>query len=155
MQPNPRLVRPNTGCLATAAALSLCATVAACRQGGEPHHEHALELPPVGPSIAVRLDGRAIDVPIASVASDGGGLALASLWRAAWPNEDPLHLSFDLVGSDGFRPMSRPKCTRLLTGAEFVRGHLDAVTHDVSYDDELKLPGCYRVHHVVGIEASR
>jgi hypothetical protein len=89
------------------------------------------------------------------MASDGGGLPLESLWRAAWSNEDPLRLSFDLVGSDGFRPMSRPKCTRLLTGAEFVRGRLDAATHDVTYDDELKLPGCYRVHHVVAIEASR
>jgi hypothetical protein len=40
-------------------------------------------------------------------------------------------------------------------GREFTRGRLDATTHDVTYADELNLPGCYRVRHVVAIEASR
>jgi hypothetical protein len=128
---------------------------ATCKQDHEPQHEHLLHLPPVGLSLTVRFDGRTIDLPLAALAPDASGLPLDAVWKAAWPSEDPLRLSFDLVGSDGFRPTSRPKCTRLLTGAEFVRGRLDAVTHDITYDDQLKLPGCYHVRHVVAIEASR
>jgi hypothetical protein len=32
---------------------------------------------------------------------------------------------------------------------------MDAATHDVTYPEEPDLPGCYRVHHVVAIEATR
>jgi hypothetical protein len=117
-----------------------------------PSHEHGA-LPPVDSWVAIQLNGRSVRVPVAAL--DAGALPLASMWRAAWPNEDPRPYSFDLVGSDGFRPMSRPKCTRLLTGAEFLRGRMDAQTHDVTYDDELGLPGCYRVRHLVAIEASQ
>jgi hypothetical protein len=51
--------------------------------------------------------------------------------------------------------MSRPKCTRLLSGDEVANAHLELVTHNVSYDPELQLPGCYRVRTVVRIEATR
>jgi hypothetical protein len=75
--------------------------------------------------------------------------------KTAFPSADPTPLKFDLVGSDGFRPMSRPKCSRLLTGDEIARARIDPVTHDVSYDPDVQLPGCYRVRAVVRIEAAR
>jgi hypothetical protein len=148
-------MHPRSSATAVAVSLCVCTLHAACRRSTEARHEHVLDLPPVGPSVAVRLDGSSVDVPLSTIASGTSGVSLDSVWRAAWPHEDPLHLRFDLVGSDGFRPMSRPKCTRLLTGSEFVRAHLDAVSHDVTFDEEPELPGCYRVHHVVAIEASR
>jgi hypothetical protein len=64
-------------------------------------------------------------------------------------------LHFDLVGSDGFHPMSRPKCTQLLTGVEIAAARIDVITHDVSFDDGLNLPGCYRVKAVVSMDATR
>jgi hypothetical protein len=143
------------GSVVSAAVLAIIATQVACGHDREPQHEHAVRLPPIGPSVAVRFEGRSVDVPLAGVASDAGGLSLDALWRAAWPTEDGSRLSFDLLGSDGFRPMSRPKCTRLLTAAEFAHGRLNTATHDVTYDDEPQLPGCYRVHHVIAIEAVR
>ncbi len=82
-------------------------------------------------------------------------MSFAQLWKGAFPDEDPGPLHFDVVGSDGFRPTSRPKCPRLLTGAEMNAARLDAVTHDVSFDAGLDLPGCYRVRAVVRVEASR
>jgi hypothetical protein len=75
--------------------------------------------------------------------------------KAAWPSEDPTKLHFDLVGSDGFRPTSRPMCPRPLTGDEAAHLQLDARTHDVLVDEGLDLPGCYHVRAVVTIEATR
>jgi hypothetical protein len=118
-------------------------------------HEDKREFPPAGPSIAVRFEGKSVDLRLASMAPDGGEVPLASLWKAAWPSEDTSRLSFELVGSDGFRPTSRAKCTHLLTAGEFAHGRMDAATHDVTYPEEPDLPGCYRVHHVVAIEATR
>lgn len=69
--------------------------------------------------------------------------------------EDPSPLRFDIVGSDGFRPTSKPKCERLLTGRELASARLDVTTHDLLLDGGLKLPGCYRVRAVVAIEGKR
>jgi hypothetical protein len=123
----------------------------------QPEHEppHELHLPPVSASVTVVLDGKSVNVSLPSLSQDGGVATVAQLWRAAWPSEDPAPLRFDLVGSDGFRPMSRPKCTRLLTGAEIAAARIDVITHDVTYDDALQLPGCYRVKAVVRLEGSR
>jgi hypothetical protein len=138
--PERRTVTSIIASVALATVFALSATQGACQQGRQARHEHAVDLAPVGPSLTVRFEGRSVDVSLAAIASDAGGLSLDAVWRAAWPNEDPLRLSFDLVGSDGFRPTSRPKCARLLTGAEFAGGRLDTATHDVSYDDELNRP---------------
>lgn len=105
--------------------------------------------------MSVALDGKSVDVALASLSQDGGTTTLGQVWKAAWPSEEPAPLRFDLVGIDGFRPMSRPKCTRLLTGAEFAAARIDVATHDVSFDDALGLAGCYRVRATVRIEASR
>jgi hypothetical protein len=118
------------------------------------HHE--LSLPPVGPTVHVTFEGRSSEIAVAAIAPGRDDtVALLDLWTAAFPGVDPVPLHFDLVGSDGFHPMSRAKCTRLLTGAELRSGHMAVVTHNVSYDDTLNLPGCYRVKAVVSLEASR
>jgi hypothetical protein len=121
----------------------------------ETEHHHELHLPPVGLTIRVTLEGRGDDVALATVPLQGDSVALIDLWRAAFPGVDPAPLHFDLVGSDGFHPMSRPKCTRLLTGAEVAAARVDVVTHKVSYPDALNLPGCYRVKAVVSVDATR
>jgi hypothetical protein len=140
--------------------LGLILTGAACH--GSPAqapdgHRHELNLPPVGPTIAASFEGKTVDVDLSTVAQESGSnsVALASVFQAAFPSVPRTGLHFDLVGSDGFRPMSRPKCTRLLSGDELAKAHLDPVTHDVSYDADVKLPGCYRVRAVVRIEATR
>jgi hypothetical protein len=140
--------------LALLIALAACSRTSASPPAPQPEHEHELHLPPVGPTLTVTLDGKSVDVPLASIPRDGGAVTLGQLWRLAWPSADPAPLRFDLVGSDGFRPMSRPKCTRLLTGAEIAAARIDVITHDVGYDDALQLPGCYRVKAVVRLEAS-
>jgi hypothetical protein len=118
-------------------------------------HRHELHLPPVGPSVHVTFDGKAADVVVATVPRNGNGAPLTELWKVAFPTEDPTALHFDFVGSDGFHPASRPKCARPLTGAEVAAGRIDVVTHDVSFDDALALPGCYRVKAVVSVDATR
>jgi hypothetical protein len=158
-----RTVRTHATQLAFIAVLSACAPkqaepappVVPPSASAKTEHHHELHLPPVGPSVHVTLDGRAADVVLASVAHEGSSAALRELWRVAFPAEDPTPLHFDLVGSDGFHPASRPKCTRPLTGAEVAVGHIDVVTHDVTFDDALNLPGCYRVKAVVSVDATR
>jgi hypothetical protein len=118
-------------------------------------HHHELHLPPVGPAVHVTMDGKASDVVLATVPHEGGSASLIELWKTAFPSQDPAPLLFDLVGSDGFHPGSRPKCTRLLTGAEVAGAHIDVTSHDVSFDDALNLPGCYRVKAVVTMDATR
>jgi len=118
-------------------------------------HHHELHLPPVGPLVHITLDGKSVDVPIASLPHEGTVAPLVALWRAAWPADDPSTLHFDLTGSDGFHPSSRPPCARWLSGAEVAAAHIDVVTHDVSFDDTVKLPGCYRVKAVVAMEGAR
>jgi hypothetical protein len=121
----------------------------------EEHHHHEKNLPPVDPSVKVGLDGKSVEVALASVPADGGSISFAALWKAAYPKEDPAKLHFELVGSDGFRPSSRSKCTRLLTGAELSSARLNVTTHDLSIDESTGLPGCYRVRAVVAVEATR
>ncbi|MFI5301284.1 MAG: hypothetical protein ACHREM_24635 [Polyangiales bacterium] len=69
--------------------------------------------------------------------------------RASRSSVDPAALTFDLTGSDGFHPTSRPRCPRLLTGAEIAAVRIDAVTHDVSLDKSVTIAGCYWVKAVV------
>jgi hypothetical protein len=157
-----RAIHPPSNRLVVVALLAALAALGACRGGAdqaqvqEHKHHHALNLPPVGPSVRLSLDGKPANVDLASLPLETGSHAVpfVQLWRAAWPSEDPTPLQFDFVGSDGFRPMSRPKCTRLLTGAELATARMDVVTHDLSLDDALNLPGCYRVHAVVAVEAT-
>jgi hypothetical protein len=86
----------------------------------------------VGPSVAVSLDGKAKDVALTVVAgaAGAGSVPLLDVFRAAWPSADPSSLRFDLVGSDGFRPLSRSKCTHLLGGDEAKHLRLNVVTQD-------------------------
>jgi hypothetical protein len=143
------------------ALLASLASVAACKGGADQahkdEHHHEWNLPPVGTAVKVSLDGQSTDVPLSSLAAatPAGSVSFAQLWKAAWPSEDPSPLRFDVVGSDGFRPTSKPKCTRLLTGRELASARLDVTTHDLVLDESLKLPGCYRVRAVVAIEAKR
>jgi hypothetical protein len=108
--------------------------------------------------VKLSLDGKSTDVALSSVpALEGapGFVSFTQLWRTAWPAENPGPLKFDFVGSDGFRSMSRPKCTRLLTGADVSTARVEIATHNLVLDDALKLPGCYRVKAVVAIEATK
>jgi hypothetical protein len=120
----------------------------------QPYH-HELRLPPVGPSVHVTLDGKAADVVVSTIPHESGSPTITQLWKVAFPLEDAVPLHFDLFGSDGFHPGARPKCTRLLTGAELTAAHIDVVTHDVSFNEGTDLPGCYRVKAVVRIDATR
>ncbi len=149
-----------------AVRLALLAGVAACAPGPEAppplaapapvaEHHHELHLPPVGPAVKVTLDGKSVDVPLAGLPHEGSTAPLTTLWRAAFPGDDPAPLHFDLTGSDGFHPASRPACGRLLTSAEVALARIDVTTHDVSYDSTLQLPGCFRVHAVVTMDGSR
>jgi hypothetical protein len=121
----------------------------------EHHHDHELHLPPVGPSVTASLDGKPLEVVLGNVAHDGPSASLVQVWKSAFPSEDPTALHFDLVGSDGFHPGSRPACARLLTGAEMAIARIDLVTHNVTFGGDSSLPGCYRVKAVVRIDASR
>jgi hypothetical protein len=107
--------------------------------------------------VTVVLDGKEGTVELSAPLRETGStaIALTDVWKAAWPSVDPSPLLFDLVGSDGFHPTSRPKCTRLLRADEIARMRLDVASHDVSLDDGLTLPGCYRVRAVVSILAVR
>ncbi len=143
--------------VALLALLPACASTPASPAPATPEHEHhhELHLPPVGPDVRVALDDNEVGVALASVPHDGSSASLAAVWKLAFPAEDPTALHFDLVGSDGFHPASRPACARPLTGAEVAAARIDVVTHDVSYDDTLHLPGCYRVKAVVRVVGTR
>jgi hypothetical protein len=132
-------------------------SLAGCkRSADEAHHDehrHEWNLPPVGPGVKVSLDGKSTDVTLSALAADGAGtISFAQVWKAAWPAEDPSPLRFDVVGSDGFRPTSKPKCTRLLTGQELAAARLEVSSHNLVFDEGSQLPGCYRVRAVVAIE---
>lgn len=75
---------------------------------------------------------------------------LARLWDAGGFSVPPTHLDF--VGDDGFRPGSKPKCPEKLAGAMLQRGYIDPTSRDLVWDEDLKLPGCYRVWGVASIE---
>jgi hypothetical protein len=108
--------------------------------------------------VKVSLDGKSSVVTLASVrAADGapGSVAFSDVWKTAFPTEDFANLKFDFVGSDGFRPTSRPKCTRMLSGTELGAARLEVTTHHLVFEESSKLPGCYRVRAVVAIEATK
>ena len=146
---------PVTLALATTLAIvSGCAAPNAPAAPPSTEHHHELHLPPATPRVSVAFEGKQVDVVLADVAHDGPSAALARVWTSAFPTQDVSALHFDLVGSDGFRPSSRPACARPLTGAEIAAARIDVATHDVSFEDNVELPGCYRVKGVVRIEAS-
>jgi hypothetical protein len=142
-----------------ATCLSWCSASCASPPGetptsaAPPHHE--LHLPPVGSSVQVTFGGKSVEVVLATVPHEGSSALLVDVWKGAFPSEDSGSLSFDLVGSDGFHPASRPMCARPLTGADVATARIDIVTHNVSFGDASILPGCYRVKAVVRIDASR
>ena len=116
-------------------------------------HPHELHLPPVGPTVRVTFAGNGTDVAVASIPHEGESIPLLALWKTAWPNADPTSLHFDLTGSDGFHPAARPPCAaRLLTSAEVTRARMNVVTHDISFEEGVLLPGCYHVHAVVAFD---
>jgi len=141
--------------LAMASVAGACAPKPGATPQPETEHRHELHLPPVGPSVRVTLDGKTADVALAGVPHEGSSAPLLAMWKVAFPSEDPTLLHFDLVGSDGFHPASRPKCTRLLTGVDVATARIDVMTHDVSFEDGSNLPGCYRVKAVVSMDATR
>ncbi|HEX4477624.1 MAG TPA: hypothetical protein VH142_21185 [Polyangiaceae bacterium] len=116
------------------------------------HHRHELHLPPVGPTVSVELGNERAEIRLAELPHAGPTVPLVEVWKAAMPNRDPASFDFDLFGSDGFHPGARPACARLLNAGELAAAHLDVVTHDVSFDPILQLPGCYRVRAVVRLE---
>jgi hypothetical protein len=144
---------------AVVALFGLIVSLAACRAHPNESNErrHELNLPPVASSVSVHFDGASRSVELAGLVRDSGAdsVALEAVFKAAWPSEDVSRLHFDLVGSDGFRPTSRPKCPRPLTGEEVAHVRLNVVTHDARVEDGLNLPGCYHVRSVVMIEATR
>jgi hypothetical protein len=121
-----------------------------------PEHHHEMHLPPVGPSVDVRLEGQTRSLELAQLPHGPDDLVpLAAVVRAAYPAGDASQWHVDLVGSDGFRPMSRPKCTHLLANDEIAHFRVNVVTHDVQIDEGLTLPGCYRVRAVVAIDLTK
>ena len=132
-----------------------CRGPAAAKPAVPPQHD-TLHVPPVGPSVTVRLGGETKEVELAGVPREPGShsVPVVAVWRAAWPAAELTGLKFDFVGSDGFRPMMRSRCPRLLTADEMTHLTLSVVTHDISVDDGLSLAGCYKVHATVRIEAS-
>ena len=155
MDARPRWLLRCTLLAAMAAGAACHRATASAGDGGGAERDHELHLPPAGPTVTVTFDGKSSDVALASMPHEGSAIRLDRLWRTVFPADDPSALHFDLVGADGFRPMSRPKCTRLLSGAELAAARIDVGTHDVSYDDGTQLPGCYRVKGVVRLEATR
>ena len=135
------------------------ATLPACSKssgsdGAEHHHEPTP--PPAGTALNIGLDGKSVSVDLRTLAGEGGtAVPLAQIVAAAFPAENPAQLHFDLVGSDGFRPTSRPKCPHLLTGDDIAHFSLNVMTHDVTTDDKISLPGCYHVKAVVLVDATR
>lgn len=109
-------------------------------------------------AITVTYDGKQVDVDPAVVAKGAAKTSFLDLWRAAFPSEDASALTFDLVGSDGFRPTSRPACTHLLAASELSTGMVEVASHDLAFDEsglENKLPKCYRVKALSRIEAKK
>ncbi len=140
--------------IALAASPACAPTPPAAAPPAPPAH-HELHLPPVGPSVRITLDGKTADVVLSTLPHEGRSTTLGEVWKLAFPAEDAAPLHFDLVGSDGFHPASRPKCARLLTGGEIAAARIDVVSHDVSFDDATDLPRCYRVKALVGMTATR
>jgi hypothetical protein len=108
-------------------------------------------------SVRLTLGGGVATVPLAGLPTTGRAgepkVRLADVWAAAKLASPASRLRFDFVGSDGFRPTSRPKCPERLDGSALEHGYIDAKTRSLSWDDSLGLAACYRVRDVVQIEA--
>jgi hypothetical protein len=139
--------------------LPLMTLLSSCHRSSssDAEHHHEVNAPPAGTAVTVSLGGKSMSVDLRTVAGDGGADAIpfSQVVTAAFPAEDPGQLRYDLVGSDGFRPTSRPKCPHLLTGEDVAHLGLKVATHDVTADDKSMLPGCYHVKAVVSIEATK
>lgn len=105
--------------------------------------------------VEINIDAISRGIVLDTVAHEGNDVRLLDVFTAAFPAEDASSLHFDLVGSDGFRPRARPACARSLTKTDLAGGHVDRVTHDVSFDSALGLPCCYRVKRLQTVKASR
>jgi hypothetical protein len=59
-------------------------------QAPDEHHRE-LNLPPVGPTVAVNFEGKTVNVELSRVPREQGSntMALDSLWKTAFPSEDP------------------------------------------------------------------
>jgi hypothetical protein len=127
---------------------------------------HIAGFPPVAAGLirdlrvrwALEEAGQAYDVrlPDAQAPRPAGYRCLQPFGQVPSYEEEGVSMfESDLVGSDGFHPMSRPQCTRLLRGAEIAVARMNLVTHNVSYNSAPILPGCYRVKAVVSLDATR
>lgn len=115
------------------------------------HHE-APRPPPAGQTVTVAFDGHSVDVDLAKV---GANATLTAVWKTAFPTEDASALTFDLVGSDGFRPSIRPACSKALVAKDLDAAKIETASHDVSWDPALKMPRCYNVKALSRLEAKK
>lgn len=136
-----------------AASAAPASSSASSAPSAEMHH--APRPPQAVPAITVTYDGRQVDVDPSAVAKGAAKTSFLDLWKAAFPNDDASALTFDLVGSDGFRPTSRPACSHLLSASELSTGTVEVASHDLAFDEGVKLPKCYRVKALSRIEAKK
>lgn len=105
--------------------------------------------------MTVQFDGRQVDVDLAKAAKGAASTTLLDLWKEAFPTEDGAKLTFDLVGTDGFRPTSHAPCTHLLSWTELGNGKVEVTSHNVSWEETLNMAKCYRVKALNRIEAKK
>jgi hypothetical protein len=134
----------------TTAAAAPSTSASPSTSAPEMKHE-APRPPPAGKSVTVAYDGRQVDVDVAGASP----MPALDIWKKAFPDVDASGLTFDLVGTDGFRPTSRKDCTHLLSATEMAAGKVDPASHDIAFDDSLKLGKCYRVKALARIEAKK
>jgi hypothetical protein len=131
------------------------ATASAAASSTEHDHTHELNLPPAGQAVKVNFEGKSADVVLSSVTGTPLGVPVTKLWSSAFGPVDPAALRFDFVGSDGFRSGAREKCKVLLTGRDLTAATIDVTTHNLSFEEGSKLPGCYRVKAIVSVDVTR
>ncbi len=102
--------------------------------------------------MSVQFEARQVEITLSELSHGSATIRVLDLWRAAYPNQDPTPLLFDLFGSDGFHPSDRPPCARPLTAELLAAAHINVVSHDITFDLGHDLPGCYHVHAVVRFE---
>lgn len=79
---------------------------------------------------------------------DTSVVPLATVWAQGKLAGDVTKLAFDFEGDDGFRPSSKDKCKKNVTGDQLGKGYIVPKTRTLVWDDALGLPGCYNVHDV-------